>query len=285
MNNKYIITLLAVSSLCIGKSNPVQALAVNLYDGSGLPENQGYLAPGAINVNPTIQEVNPSGSGVSINTNENGTGTGYFGYSNHIPNPSNTTELLLVNPVFPTLNANNGYSLFFDVAVTPEVDNSVDRGAFSVMVISSNLKGIELDFDDNQIFAQSDTISSGMTTSDFTQAENTLFTTSENTSYELKINSTEYNLFANSNATAILSGALRDYEYDINATDPQLPFNPYETPNFIFLGDLTDQASGTFVLESASLNTSSVPFNFSPTLGLALIGISISLRKFALKKD
>ena len=58
---------------------------------------------------------------------------------------------------------------------------------------------------------------------------------------------------------------MRDYEFDINATDPSLPFNPYETPNFLFFGDLTDEAAGEFTLgevrvEAATASTPEANF-------------------------
>ena len=277
MNNKYLISLLTLSSIWIVKTNPVQALSVNLYDGSGLPENQGWLDRGAIQSSglplvptPTATVVS---NGILMDTRieNNSSGNGYFGYSNYNPATSS-----FINSSFPTLDRNQGYSIFFDVAVNPSVDNNDNnRAAFSVIAISSDLKGIEIGFDiDNEIFAQNN---------NFTSGENADFTIGNNTSYELKVQGNEYQLFANNNSTPILSNLLRDYDYDEANSDPPLTFDPYETPNFLFFGDSTDQASGTFTLGAVSVST--VPFNFSPTLGLALIGISIWLRKISLKKD
>ena len=274
MNIKYGLNLLTISSILITGANSAAALSVSLYDGSTsqLPETQGYLKPGAINVVPTINTII---NGVQVNTDIGG-GTGYFGYSNYEPNLANPSELLLVNNAFPALHQNNGYSIFFDVVVNSTTSNSDDRGSFTVLAISSNLKGIELDFDGDRIFAQSDTVPDGSTFSEFKRAETAAFTITNNTSYELKIDNAGYELFAND--ASLLSGNLRDYEYDINGTDPALPFNPYETENFLFLGDLTDQASGEFTLSSASVTTS-VPFNFSPTLGLIISGMGLLLKK------
>ena len=274
MNIKYGFNLLTISSILIAGANSASALSISLYDGSTsqLPETQGYLKPGAINVSPTINTID---NGVQVDTDIDG-GTGYFGYSNYEPNLLNPSELLLVNNAFPSLNQNNGYSIFFDVAVNTTTNNSDDRGSFTILAISSNLKGIELDFDDDRIFAQSDTVPDGSIVSEFKRAETAAFTISDNTSYELKIDNAGYELFAND--SSLLSGNLRDYEYDITATDPVLPFNPYETESFLFLGDLTDQASGEFTLSSASVATS-VPFNVSPTLGLIISGTGLLLKK------
>ncbi len=270
MNIKYGLHLLTISSILIAGTNSAAALSVSLYDGSisPLPETQGYLKPGGINVTPSINTII---NGVTVNTDID-EGTGYFGYSNYEPNTLNPGELLLVNNGFPALNQNNGYSIFFDVAVNTTTNNSDDRGSFTVLAISSNLKGIELDFDVDRIFAQSDTVPDGSIVSEFKRAETAAFTISNNTSYELKIDNFGYELFTN--GSSLLSGNLRDYEYDITATDPVLPFNPYETESFLFLGDLTDRASGEFTLNSVAVTTS-VPFNFSPTLGLIISGMGL----------
>ncbi len=274
MNIKYGLNLLTISSILITGANSAAAFSVSLYDGSTsqLPETQGYLKPGAINVSPTINTID---NGVQVDTDIGG-GTGYFGYSNYEPNPLNSSELFLVNNAFPSLNQNNGYSIFFDVAVNTTTNNSDDRGSFTILAISSNLKGIELDFDGDRIFAQSDIVPDGSIVSEFKRAETAAFTITNNTSYELKIDNAGYELFAND--SSLLSGNLRDYEYDITATDPVLPFNPYETESFLFVGDLTDQASGEFTLSSASVATS-VPFNVSPTLGLIISGTGLLLKK------
>ena len=113
-------------------------------------------------------------------------------------------------------------------------------------------------------------------------AETASFTTSTTNNYELKVDSSGYKLFANSGTLPILNGSLRTYNFTPATSNPPLPFNPYATENFLFLGDNTGQAHGNFTLGAVSVST--VPFDFSPTLGLAFIGIGISLRKFFLRK-
>ena len=276
MNNKYLISFLALSSIWIAETNPVQALSVNLYDGSGLPETQGYLAPAALNSigSPVSPQSTIVANGIEVDSNANS--AEYSGYTNHLPKLSNPSELVPINSAFPNLNQDSGYSIFFTVALDSFNDFSDpnnDRAAFSITAIGKNNKGIELGFDSNQIFAQS---------SNFISAETATFITSNTNSYKLKVDSSGYQLFANNGAISILNGSLRTYDFTPSASKPPLAFNPYQTENFLFLGDNTGQAYGNFTLGAVSV--SSVPFNFSPTLGLTLIGIGISLRKVYLKK-
>ena len=266
MSNKYLIGLLALSSIWLGEVNPVQALAVNLYDGSGLPEDRGYLVPAALNPSgiPVSPQATIVSDGVKVDSNAND--AEYSGYFSNFSNPS-----------FPSLNQDNGYSISFTAALDIINDfsdtNSNNRAAFSITAIGKNNEGIELGFDSDRIFAQSN---------NFVSAEAASFTTSNTNNYELKVDSSGYQLFANSGTSPILNGSLRTYNFNPSASKPPLAFNPYETENFLFLGDNTGQAHGDFTIGAVSV--SSVPFDFSPTLGLALIGIGISLRKVYLQK-
>ncbi|MGK7948561.1 MAG: hypothetical protein AB4368_07095 [Xenococcaceae cyanobacterium] len=273
MNNRQIVSILSLSSILLFQTNPTQALSVNLYNGSGLPESQNYLDSAALDSagQPVLMQKSIVANGVEIVSNANN--AEYSGYTNHLPNPLNTSELVPINSGFPRLDRDTGYSIFFTVALDSNnndfTDLSDDRAAFSITVIGTNNEGIELGFDRDRIFAQS---------SNFIREETTNnFPTSTFNSYELKVDSNGYELFANSTTTPILNGALRIYNFTPSASDPPLLFNPYETENFLFLGDNTGQAYGNFTL--GAISVSSVPFNFSPTLGLALTGFGIWLRR------
>ena len=274
MNNKYLISLLAISSICIAENNPVKALSVNLYDGSGLPETQGYLAPAALNSSgiPVTPQVTDNGINQGITVDSNANSAEYSGYTNQLPNPSNPSQLVPINPAFPNLNQDSGYSISFTAALDILDDfsdtNNNNRAAFSITAIGQNNEGIELGFDSDRIFAQSN---------NFVSAETASFTTSSSNSYRLKVDNSGYQLFANNGTDPILNGSLRTYNFNPSASNPPLSFNPYEAENFLFLGDNTGQAYGNFTLGAVSV--SSVPFNFSPTLGLALVGLGIWLRK------
>ena len=103
-----------------------------------------------------------------------------------------------------------------------------DRAGVSVIALSSDLMGVELGFWGDRIWAQSGP--------SFTKAEEGLFnTTSALTSYTLQFTGTTYSLTAN--GVPLLTGPLRNYS-SFGA--------PYNIPNFIFFGDDTTSARGSF---------------------------------------
>lgn len=289
---KYTCALLALNSLVLVGLQTQIATATTLYTGEGLPENQGWLVPGAIQSDgvpisdisdyQTVDPVTEAFTLQTYNIDPDGDSfAGYLGYTNHLAQPPGFSELQLVNNGFPELNADNGYSIFFDLIVKPLTETNEDRAAFSVIAVSSDVtKGIELDFEQDLIFAQSDTVDNSTGFSEFVRAEtSTPIITSNSNSYELRVNPSTYELFANGNQ--VLDGNLRDYEYNINATDPNLPFNPYETANFLFFGDLTDEAAGDITLgevrvEAATATASTPENNF--TVALALMGIGLTAK-------
>lgn len=288
---KYTCALLALNSLFLVGLQPQIASATTLYNGSGLPENQTpqWLAPGAIDSNGfpiTSFTTTTVADGITVKTDDidsSSATAGYLGYSNYTAtadtlNPFDV-KLKLINPNFPTLNADDGYSVFFEVGVNPLLETDPNRASFSVVAISSDTtKGIELDFESDLIFAQSDA-DNGSGFSEFTRAETSDpagINFANLNSYELRVSSSTYSLFIEGVTDPILSGNLRDYQYDTTRTDPPLPFNPYKTENFLFFGDLTDQAAGSFTLGEVRVETataSTPEFDFTLALGLMGIGM------------
>jgi Domain of unknown function (DUF4347) len=198
----------------------------------------------------------------------------YAGYTNYTPNISNPIAPTLdVNPNFPVLDRTKGYTFNFKVQLNSETTRTPgankdgegldDRAGFSVILLSSDKKGIELGFWSDRIWAQED----GTTQKDpsleptssnpfrtfFTQAEGTAFNTTVATDYNLTIVGDTYTL-SSVGGNTILSGRLRDY----SAFKPQklsvvTPPNPYNLANFVFLGDNTPQAGAAFTLERAAI--------------------------------
>lgn len=140
----------------------------------------------------------------------------------------------------PTLNRLTGYTVLFAVQTLTEThagsdrnaDGVEDRAGFSVVVLSSDLQGIELGFWTDRLWAQE----GGTGVNLFTQAEGITFATTSLITYTLSVSATTYALAANDQL--ILSGPLRDYTAFTGIYDP------YETPNFIFLGDDSASAHG-----------------------------------------
>ena len=280
---KSALTAITISLTLLGGLSRVEAVQVTLYDGAagGFPASQGWLnyadttvifptppffLPGGGSQNPIAGGTNLNSLGSSGSDNNI-----YAGYSNRFTNvslsPLSVTPGDFVNPSFPTLDRNAGYTLTFTVQIASQVNDGADganRAGFNVTALSSDKRGIEIGFRTNDIFAQSDNPI-------FTRAEtnNTVGSLlAAVTTYSLNISGDSYSLTAGGNS--ILSGPLRDYTLSPN------PVNPYTTPNFILLGDNTTEARASINLFSVSLtantSTAAVPFNFNPTFGLVILG-------------
>jgi hypothetical protein len=144
----------------------------------------------------------------------------YAGY------PMEPTTVITV----PIMERTEGYTVTFSVQIESEVHDDNDRAGFSLIALSDDVQGIELGFWSNEIWAQHDDTTGSL----FTHAEGISITTTALTTYTLTIMTDTYSLAAS--GTPILIGPLRDYS---NFTGP---IDPYETPNFIFLGDDTTSA-------------------------------------------
>ena len=203
---------------------------VVLYDGAlgNMPDNQGwaYLASGGSATRT------PSGGATTLDTSSSkGISAGYFAAQGGFFGST--------APV-PALDRTIGYTVSFTVQVELEDhagsdknnDGKEDRAGFSLIVLSSDKRGIELGFWKDRIWAQEGGTGSTL----FTQAEGAAFDTqSGRIGYVLTVQGDTYTL--SSNGTPILSGSLRDYTAFSGLPDP------YETPNLIFLGDDTSSAS------------------------------------------
>jgi hypothetical protein len=144
----------------------------------------------------------------------------------------------------------DGYSVNFRVQVNAETHFSHDRAGFSLLVTSSDKRGIELGFWENEVWAQE-----GGASRPFTHAEGAAFSTTAGLiDYGLSVLGDRYSLSAN--GTQVLAGSLRDYTL---AAPPALPLNPYTTPNLIFVGDDTSAARARIKLRYAAV-THAPPF-------------------------
>jgi len=271
------LTLSIGLSLTIG-TLPASALTVRLYQpdltltpDTSIADAGPWLNFGRSGVNAT--QTSQGISGTLLNTtNNNALAAGYSNYNASTPPPFPAVPTTFINPAFPTLDRVAGYTLSFNVAILSETSTSNNRAGFSVIVLSNDAQGIEIGFSPsgNAIFAQNFDFTRG----EFVSAN--LSTLTPATDYELAILGSNYTL--STGGSSILSGNLRSY----NAV---AIFNPYQTANFIFLGDDTSQAQANINLGAVSITT--VPFEFSPALGLGLIGawgIARKLKSKSLKK-
>jgi hypothetical protein len=132
------------------------------------------------------------------------------------------------NAATPVLDRVAGYTVSIDLKVLTEAHANNNRSGVSLLVLSSDLLGIELGFWTNEIWAQSG--------SDFLHAEGAAYdTTASSKTYDLVVTGSNYSLLGN--GAPILNGALRNYS--------GFGF-PYTTTNWIFVGDDTTSARGSF---------------------------------------
>ncbi|MCB8966950.1 MAG: hypothetical protein H6660_08640 [Ardenticatenaceae bacterium] len=211
-----------------------------LYDGNlgTLPAAQGFTYL-AFPVQGPTQVI--SNNGVILDTT--GAGSDSAGYFNR-------TEQT------PTLDRSAGYTVTIQAQLLSEMHSSNDRAGFSLIVLSDNLTGtdaawgIELGFWEDEIWAQEDDTQGG---SLFTHAEGmNLETTAAVVQYDLYVVTDTYRLAAD--GVVVLNGRLRDYSNFSGFPDP------YETPNFIFLGDDTSSAAARVQINEVAVTVpASVP--------------------------
>lgn len=129
----------------------------------------------------------------------------------------------------PPLDRHTGFNLFLRFHLLEAQSTRPERAGFSVIVLDTERRGIELGFGAGEVFAQHD---------------QPLFTRGESADFPflsgpveavLSIRGDRYTLFLHRRPA--LSGPLRDYTAFQGFPDV------YETPNFLFVGDNTTSAA------------------------------------------
>lgn len=140
-------------------------------------------------------------------------------------------------PPASPLDRSVGFSLMFSLQILEEKHVNPNRAGFSLIVLSSDLKGVELAFWEDQIWAQSDRPL-------FVRGEGSrpFNTWSRMVDYTLAVQGDAYTLLANDEP--ILKGALKDYS--VFATPP-FDF-VYRQPDFLFFGDNTGSAAARIAI-------------------------------------
>jgi hypothetical protein len=161
------------------------------------------------------------------------------------------------SPGFPILDRTAGFQVNFTVQVEDETHSSDHRAGFSFIILGQDGQGIELGFWEDQIWAQADERTGGL----FTRAEGVPFPVFAGlTEYQVTVAGDSYALTAN--GETILTGPLREYSAFTGFPDP------YETPNFLFLGDNTTRAQARVRLRFVSV-LGSEPVAASPTAAIS----------------
>jgi hypothetical protein len=213
--------LLYVSFGC----HSLKAELITLFDGNGLPANQPWLSYAT--TGGTATQTGQT-TGVRLVTDL----AASAGYSNYTPLGA------LKNGTFPSLNRANGFELTFNLTVSSENHSNNNRAGFSVSLIGSDVRGIELGFWGNQIWAQE---SSPL----FTHGETIDFDTTLQRDYRLRVQDNSYALFSGGNQ--LLTGSIRNYT--------AFGSPPYTLPNFLFLGDNTTSAGADITLGAITLQS------------------------------
>jgi hypothetical protein len=245
--------------------------------GTALPGSQGWLQYQFFG-----NGVTQTGSATGTTFNSTASNGSYAGYTNYASTPLPFIGVPVftgnkVNANFPVLDRASGYVLSFNLQVQSETHTNTDANAdgkgdlagFSVTLLSEDLRGIELGFWTDRVFAQEDGTTQttpGLqpevsNTQDnhltfFTQAEFASLNTTTATSYDLAVLGDSYTLFAN--GAIILTGRLRNYSA---FTPPAVPgvnpdlLNPYRRPSFVFLGDNSASTSSNVVLGAIAVST------------------------------
>jgi hypothetical protein len=222
-------------------SNTLPENTITLYDAAlgGTPDTQGKLV---FRTSPEAIAAQTFADGCTI-LDSNASQKDAAGYS---PDPR----------AIPALDRAAGYALSFSVQVVAEYhadsdkdgDGVGDRAGFSVIALSSDTKGIELGFWQDEVWAQEQGVAEPPAGTLFTRAESAPFDTAARlAAYTLTVLGDSYDL--SSDGVSILRGRLRDY------TTFEGPVNPYRTPNFIFLGDDTTSARAIVKLSFVAVTT------------------------------
>lgn len=243
----------ALAAVCGVSALVAQAQPIVLYDGtSNVTPNDAMFGWTYANLPLGSALVTaPSGNGFTrVNTNvDYGV---YAGYG-------------MVAPV--ALDPTAGFRVRFDMRVVNEdhgsatadhdspPDGQADRAGLSVIIIDNTLRGVEIGFWNDRIFAQQETPLFTYHGEDHMMDTTAAGTGMANlTRYDVRFDATDY--FVSVNGTEVLSGAKKDYTSFVG------PLDPYETPDFLFFGDDTTSARGTFDISYAELEVVPEPASF-----------------------
>src|SRR5262249_11789518 len=122
--------------------------------------------------------------------------------------------------------------------------NRPERAAFSVILLGSDSRGVEIGFQSDTIFSQSPVfqVAESVTGTGITSLVTAL------TPYDLRIQGTTYTL--STAGSALRTGTVKDY-----SAQTGFGSDVYRSTNFVFTGDDTTSARGVFNLTYLSIET------------------------------
>lgn len=242
--SRVLPVLLLGASATVGSS---QAAIYTLYDAAAgsLPSGQGWTT-----VLPSGASQSLGGDGVTFTSiASNGLQGGYSRFGGSLP---------------MALDSSLGFTLSFDLQLLAENHASANRAGVSLILLDSQHKGVELGFWNGSVWAQA---------VGFSRAESVAFDTLGGLShFDLTFSASGYHLSAAraGQSTVSLNGSLRNYGS---------PFLPYGLSNFIYFGDDTTSAAGSFLLDNVQLST--VPEPASSLLFSLGVGLLAGASRFS----
>lgn len=228
------------------------------------PGDQGSLVLGnVVGASETFQAGPPPVTNLNSSASQ-GIYAGYSNYNTALGGPSGFTTTTFVNAAFPTLNPTTGFTLNFTMQLLSETHTgNANRAGFSVLLLGSDKKGIEIGFQSGRVFSQS-TAFTQMDTN-FTNTVPALL--SSLTAYSLSIQNSTYTLSAGS--TLLLTGTTQDY-----TGASGFGTEVYRTSNLLFLGDDTTSAGANVNLGAVSVTANTAAPE--PGSGLLLLAGALS---------
>ncbi len=137
------------------------------------------------------------------------------------------------------LDRNAGFSVAMEFLLESESHASTNRAGLSMIVLGQDRKGVEIGIWTNRVWVQTD---SPM----FTQGEGAEVVVSGGwRTLRLSVAGDAYRVSLD--GSEVLGGLVRDYTPFVGTIDP------YETPNFLFIGDDTTSARGAYRLRKVEL--------------------------------
>ncbi|AFZ26966.1 PEP-CTERM putative exosortase interaction domain-containing protein [Cylindrospermum stagnale PCC 7417] len=271
---KKIIAALTVGLTLLMTANRSEAVSITLYDGASNVTPDQYNSPSPWLTFTSLFGGTQGASGGVTNLDTSTNNITYAGYSNYSVNAPTTP----VNPLFPGLDRNAGYTLSFTVRINSQVNdgtNGANRAGFSVIVLSSDKQGIELGFRNNVGFINDDIFAQNNSSFNGGGEQNTGVSAllGSLTTYDLNVFGSSYTL--SNGANSLLTGSLRDY-----TAATGLGSQVYNTPNFIFLGDDTTSARANIDLANVSITVpDEVPEPSTIPSAVLLVGGFLVLKK------
>lgn len=244
----FLILVLSAFGMLPGMSSSTHAETDILYvpQGAATPADQGF---GFI-VNPpfgaqTTLVGSPTGATLTT-TAATSESAGFFTH--------NPFSGAVIHPGSRSLDRATGFGVRFDLAVTAESHVTMNRAGFSVIVITSDRRGIEIGFWTDEIWAYDDDRDGAAKL--FTHAEGvaqSAVAVAAVRRHDLVVLGDRYVLSVD--GARVLGGRLRDYTAFNGPVFPIFgELDPYEVPNLLFFGDDTSSASSRSILGAVSVH-------------------------------